>query len=243
MVAFSGGVDSSFLAAVAVKALGANARAVTGVSPTLSQAERADAEHVARQIGIVHEWVETHELENPAYAANTGDRCFHCKNELYAVLGAVARAAGGAVVVDGTNADDVHDWRPGRRAAELHGVRSPLLEVGLTKQEIRELSKELGLPTWNKPAMACLASRIPQGTKVTVELLSEVEAAETGLRALGMRQLRVRHHGEVARIETDEEGMRLLSDPETRRRAIEAVRRAGFKYVTVDLEGYRRGGA
>ncbi len=242
IVAFSGGVDSSFLAAVAAEALGPNAKAVTGVSPSLSQAERRDAEQVARIIGIAHDWVETHELENPAYAANAGDRCFHCKNELFTVLGAIARAAGGAVVVDGTNADDVHDWRPGRRAAELHGVRSPLLEVGLTKAEIRELSRAMGLPTWDKPAMACLASRIPVGTPVTVEILSQVEAAEAALRSLGLRQLRVRHHGEIARIETDAEGLRLLTDPQVRERAVAAVKRAGFRYVAVDLEGYRRGG-
>jgi uncharacterized protein len=242
IVAFSGGVDSAFLAAAAFEALGSNAKAVTGVSPSLSQSERADAERVARLIGIAHEWVETHELENPAYAANAGDRCFHCKNELFAILGAVARAAGGAVVVDGTNADDVHDWRPGRRAAALHGVRSPLLEVGLTKAEIRALSREMGLPTWDKPAMACLASRIPVGTPVTVELLSAVEAAEAALRELGLRQVRVRHHGEIARIETDRDGFRLLADAGMRIAAVEAVKRAGFRYVVLDLEGYRPGG-
>lgn len=242
LVAFSGGVDSSFLAAVAYEALGDRARAVTGLSASVPEVERAEAVRVARAIGIPHEFVDTHEFENPAYLANDAYRCFHCKNELYSVLGALALARDGAVVVDGTNADDVGDWRPGRRAAELHGVRSPLLEVGLTKAEIRALSREMGLPTWDKPAMACLASRIPRGTPVSVELLSQVEAAELGLRALGLRQLRVRHHGEVARIETDEDGISRLLDPEVRRRAVAAVKRAGFRFVSLDLEGYRPSG-
>lgn len=241
VVAYSGGVDSAFLAAIAHEALGPRALAITGVSPSVAPSERAEAAEVARLIGIRHEWVETHEMENPDYVANSPMRCFHCKDELYGVLGAIAGAADGAVVVDGTNADDVGDWRPGRRAAEQHGVRSPLLELGFTKSDIRELSRELGLPTWDKPAMACLASRIPHGTAVTVEALDQVAAAEAVLRALGMRELRVRHHGEVARIETDEEGMAIAFAPENRGKVVARLQNLGFKHVALDLAGYRRG--
>lgn len=241
IVAFSGGVDSTFVAAVAHEALGERARAVTGLSPSVAQEEREEAAELARRIGIAHEFVETHEIENPEYVANSPMRCFHCKNELYGVLGAIAQAANGAVVVDGTNADDAGDWRPGRQAAAKHGVRSPLLELGFTKAEIRELSKEMGLPTWDKPAMACLASRIPHGTPVTVEALDQVGAAEAALRRLGLRQLRVRHHGDVARIETDEEGMAILFAPENRELVVERLRNLGFKHVALDLAGYRSG--
>jgi uncharacterized protein len=168
-------------------------------------------------------------------------RCFHCKDELYGVLAAIAAEAGGATVVDGTNADDAGDWRPGRRAAALHGVQSPLLDLGFTKDEIREVSRRLGLPTWDKPAMACLASRIPHGTPVTVEALDQVGAAEAVLRSLGLRQLRVRHHGEVARIETDEAGMTLFGDASVREGAVRRLQALGFRYVTLDLGGYRQG--
>ncbi len=241
IVAFSGGVDSTFVAAVAHEALGERARAVTGLSPSVAQEEREEAAELARRIGIAHEFVETHEIENPEYVANSPMRCFHCKNELYGVLGAIAEAANGAVVVDGTNADDAGDWRPGRQAAAKHGVRSPLLELGFTKAEIRELSKEMGLPTWDKPAMACLASRIPHGTPVTVEALDQVGAAEAVLRRLGIRQLRVRHHGDVARIETDAEGMAIVFAPENRELVVERLRNLGFKHVALDLAGYRSG--
>lgn len=241
IVAFSGGVDSTFVAAVAHEALGERARAITGLSPSVAQEEREEAAELARRIGIAHEFVETHEIENPEYVANSPMRCFHCKNELYGVLGAIAEAANGAVVVDGTNADDAGDWRPGRQAAAKHGVRSPLLELGFTKAEIRELSKEMGLPTWDKPAMACLASRIPHGTPVTVEALDQVGAAEAVLRRLGIRQLRVRHHGDVARIETDAEGMAIVFAPENRQLVVERLRNLGFKHVALDLAGYRSG--
>lgn len=241
IVAFSGGVDSTFVAAVAHEALGERARAITGLSPSVAQEEREEAAELARRIGIAHEFVETHEIENPEYVANSPMRCFHCKNELYGVLGAIAEAANGAVVVDGTNADDAGDWRPGRQAAAKHGVRSPLLELGFTKAEIRELSKEMGLPTWDKPAMACLASRIPHGTPVTVEALDQVGAAEAVLRRLGIRQLRVRHHGDVARIETDAEGMAIVFAPENRELVVERLRNLGFKHVALDLAGYRSG--
>ena len=241
IVAFSGGVDSTFLAAIAFEALGDAARAVTGLSPSVAPSEREEALALARQIGIAHEFIETHEMDNPEYVANSPMRCFHCKDELYGVLGAIAERADGAVVVDGTNADDAGDFRPGRQAAALHGVRSPLLDLGFTKAEIRALSRELGLPSWDKPAMACLASRIPHGTPVTVEALDQVGAAEAALRALGVQVLRVRHHGDVARIETDADGMAVILAPENRERAVQRLQNLGFKHVALDLAGYRQG--
>ncbi len=241
VVAFSGGVDSTFVAAMAFEALGAAAVAITGVSPSVAPAEREEAAELARRIGIRHEWVETHEMDNPEYVANSPMRCFHCKDELYGVLGAIAATADGAVVVDGTNADDAGDWRPGRQAATQHGVRSPLLELGFTKDDIRELSREMGLPTWDKPAMACLASRIPHGTAVTVEALDQVGAAEAVLRSFGLREIRVRHHGDVARIETDEAGMAIAFAPENREKIVSRLQNLGFKHVALDLAGYRQG--
>lgn len=241
LVAFSGGVDSTFMAAVAHEALGAGAVAVTGISPSVAPSEREEAAALARQIGIHHEWVDTHEMDNPDYVANSEMRCYHCKDELYSVLGAIAARAGDAVVVDGTNFDDAGDFRPGRQAAALHNVRSPLLELGFTKAEIRELSRQLGLPTWDKPAMACLASRIPHGTAVTVEALDQVGAAEAVLRAFGMREIRVRHHGDVARIETDSDGMEIAFAPGNRGKIVARLQNLGFKHVALDLAGYRQG--
>lgn len=241
VVAFSGGVDSTFLAAAAHAALGARARAITGLSASVPADERDEAVVLARQVGIAHEFVETHEMENPEYVANSPMRCFHCKDELYGVLGAIAERAGGAVVVDGTNADDAGDWRPGRKAAAQHGVRSPLLELGFTKEEIRALSREMGLQTWEKPAMACLASRIPHGTPVSVEALDQVGAAEAYLRRLGVRQVRVRHHGDVARIETDAAGMAIVFAEEHRSAIVARLANLGFKHVALDLGGYRQG--
>lgn len=241
VVAFSGGVDSTLLAALAQEALGGRARAITGLSPSVAESERQEAAELAALIGIEHEFIETHEMDNPEYVANSPMRCFHCKDELYGLLEAIAAAAGDAVVVDGTNADDAGDWRPGRRAATDHRVRSPLLELGVTKDEIRELSHQMGLPTWEKPAMACLASRIPHGTPVTVEALDQVGAAEAVLRAFGMRQVRVRHHGEVARIETDDDGMAIAFAPENRGKLVARLQNLGFKHVALDLRGYRSG--
>jgi len=241
VVAFSGGVDSTFLAAVAFESLGEGAVAVTGISPSVVEAERKEAEALARTIGIMHRWVETREMDNPDYVANSEMRCFHCKDELYGVLGAIAAEADGAVVIDGTNADDAGDWRPGRKAATMHGVRSPLMDLGFTKEEIRALSREMGLPTWDKPAMACLASRIPHGTPVTVEALDQVGAAEAILRSLGVRQVRVRHHGDVARIETDAKGMEIAFASENRERLVARLQNLGFKHVALDLAGYRQG--
>jgi uncharacterized protein len=241
VVAFSGGVDSTFLAAEAHAVLGTRATAITGISPSVAPSEREEARALAASIGIAYETVDTHEMDNPAYVANSEMRCFHCKDELYGILGTIASRAADSVVVDGTNADDAGDWRPGRRAAQQHGVRSPLLDLGITKQEIREWSREMGLPTWDKPAMACLASRIPHGTAVTVEALDQVGAAEAMLRALGIRQVRVRHHGETARIETDDDGMAIAFDPANRARIVSRLQALGFRYVALDLAGYRTG--
>jgi uncharacterized protein len=244
IVAYSGGVDSTFVAAVARDVLGDSALAITGVSPSVPGAEVEEAKALAKQIGIAHELIETREMDDPDYVKNAPDRCFHCKDELYGRLAEIASARGYAMVLDGCNLDDTGDFRPGRRAAAEHGVRSPLLEAGLTKGEIRELSHERGLPTWDKPAMACLSSRIPYGTPVTVESLSSVERAEQYLRSLGVRQLRVRHHvlpsgDTVARIETDDAGLYALL-PE-RAVVVERLKEFGYLYVTLDLAGYRTG--
>ena len=241
IIAFSGGVDSTFMAAMAFEALGPAATAITGISPSVAPSEREEAAALARQIGIHHEWVETNEMENPDYVENSDMRCFHCKDELYGVLGAIAERANGAAILDGTNFDDKGDWRPGRQAATQHGVRSPLLDLEFTKDDIRQLSHDMGLPTWDKPAMACLASRIPHGTPVTIEALDQIGAAEAVLRALGMREIRVRHHGDVARIETDEAGMAIAFAPKNRGRIVARLQNLGFKHVALDLAGYRQG--
>ena len=242
IVAFSGGVDSSLLAAAAVEALGDRALAVTGVSPSLAPAEREEACRVAAAIGIAHREIETHEIDRPGYVENSPERCFECKDELYSLLDALAREdLGDAVVLAGANADDSGDFRPGRRAAKAHGVRSPLAEAGFTKTDVRALAKRLGVPTWDKPAMACLASRIPYGSEVTPEKLLQIAEAELALRKLGLRELRVRHHDRVARVELGpEELARALAEP-LRSQIVEAVKGAGFAYDAVDLEGFRSG--
>ncbi|HZU77800.1 MAG TPA: ATP-dependent sacrificial sulfur transferase LarE [Dehalococcoidia bacterium] len=241
LVAFSGGVDSTFLAAEAFQVLGEHALAVTGISPSVAPSERAEAEQLAAQIGVRYRTVATSEMDDPSYVANNPNRCFFCKDELFTKLDRIAREEGINAVVDGFNADDRGDYRPGQQAAREHGVRSPLAEAGLTKAEIRTLSHALGLPTWDKPAMACLSSRIPYGTPVTLEALTRIAAAEASLRLLGVRQVRVRHHGEVARIETDAAGMALLMDEAVRIKAAEAVKAAGYTFVALDLLGYRSG--
>ena len=239
IVAYSGGVDSTFVAAAARDVLGHRALAITGVSPSIPASEVEEAKELARQIGIAHELIDTREMDDPNYVKNSPDRCFHCKDELYGRLAAIAARRGFAYVIDGCNLDDTSDFRPGRRAAKEQGIRSPLVEAGLTKDDMRELSRERGLPTWDKPAMACLSSRIPYGTPVTVEALDRIGQAEDYLRSLGLRQLRVRHHEDVARIETDETGMELLI---AHRRAIsERLKALGYLYVTLDLAGYRSG--
>ncbi len=239
LVAFSGGVDSTFVAAAAADVLGERALAVTGVSPSIPASEVEEASELAGLIGIAHETVETHEMDRPGYVENSSQRCFHCKTELYGLLSTMASERRFAFVVDGCNVDDLGDHRPGRVAAADHGVRSPLIEAGLTKEEIRALSRERGLPTWDKPAMACLSSRIPYGTPVTVEALGRIGAAEAFLRSLGVRQLRVRHHDDVARIEVEAADMPALLD--NRERIVQRLKELGYKYVTIDLAGFRSG--
>jgi uncharacterized protein len=244
IVAFSGGVDSTLVAAVACDVLGEKALAVTGVSPSVPATEVEEAKALAAQIGIRHELIETREMDDPEYVRNAPDRCFHCKDELYSRLSEMAAERGIAAVLDGCNLDDTGDYRPGREAASQHSVRSPLIEAGLGKEEIRELSRGRGLPTWDKPAMACLSSRIPYGTPVTLENLSRVGQAEQYLRSLGVRQLRVRHHvlpsgDPLARIETDEAGLGVLLAH--RAEATERLKALGYLYVTMDLAGYRTG--
>jgi len=241
LVAYSGGVDSTFLAAVAFDVLGDNALAVTGLSAAVPPSEVREAHELARRIGIPHLLIETEEMNDPAYVANSSQRCYHCKQELYRKLRRVAAERGMAWIVDGCNVDDLSDFRPGQQAAREDGVRSPLMEAGLTKDDIRALSRRLGLSTWDKPAMACLASRIPYGTPVTAETLNRIAQAEEFIRSLGVRQLRVRHHDSVARIETDDAGMTLLMTEDNRRAVADRLRALGYRHVTMDLEGYKRG--
>ncbi len=241
-VAFSGGVDSTFLLRAAHDRLGEGAVAVTAVSPSLPTAEREEAIALARSIGARHLLVETHEMEDPAYVRNDASRCYHCKRELFGVLRRVAAEAGGRPVIYGAITDDLGEDRPGMRAAAEARVRAPLIEAGLTKGMVRALSKSLGLPTWDKPSMACLASRIPRATPVTAEVLALVERAEAALKALGYRQVRVRYQGPEARVELDPEGLRRSASIVNRRRLFAAVRDAGFRRVSVDPRGYRPGG-
>ncbi len=207
VVAFSGGVDSTFLVKVAHEALGERALAVTAISESISPTEVEETRQLAARVGARHRFAHTNELEREAYAANNSDRCFHCKDTLFATLVPLAQAEGYACVADGFNVDDRGDYRPGREAAKKYGVRSPLDEAGLTKAEIRLLSREMDLPTWDKPAMACLSSRIPYGERVTREKLAQIDAAEQFLRSLGYRQCRVRHHDKIARIELPKEDL------------------------------------
>lgn len=239
LVAFSAGVDSTLVLKVAYDVLGDRALAVTGDSESLAPEEFAEAQALARRIGARHLVLRTAELADPNYAANPANRCYFCKSELYTKLLRIAEEHGIRSIVDGSNADDVGDWRPGMRAARERGVRSPLQEAGLTKAEVRELSAYLGLPTADKPAAACLSSRIPYGMSVTVEKLRQIAAAEGALRRLGFRGFRVRHHGDVARLEFREED---LDEAFARRQELlSLVKATGFKYVTIDLQGYRMG--
>jgi pyridinium-3,5-biscarboxylic acid mononucleotide sulfurtransferase len=240
IVAYSGGVDSAYLAYVASRTLGERAVAVTADSPSYPERHRQLAVRIAREFSLQHEIIHTNELDRPEYRANPANRCYYCKHELYTHLSRLA-AARSAVVVDGNNADDRGDYRPGRQAAREFGVRSPLDEVGLTKQEIRDLSRAAGLPTWDEPASACLSSRIPYDHEVTDEKLRRIEAAEQAIRALGFRIFRVRHHEEVARIEIARDEMPRALEPDTSAAIVRALKRAGYRYVSLDLQGYRTG--
>jgi uncharacterized protein len=242
MVAFSGGVDSTLLLRVAVGTLGGErVLAVLGDSPSLARSEYDEAVVLARRIGAPLRILETQELDDPRYAANPKNRCYFCKSELYTHLCKLARAEGFDAIADGTNRDDVDDFRPGRQAAAENGVVSPLLEAGLGKEDVRALSRAFGLPTWDKPATPCLASRIPYGASVDAHKLSQIERAEAVLQSHGIRGARVRHHGAVARIELASADLARLADPGLRAALTDGVRRAGFEFVTVDLDGYRRG--
>jgi uncharacterized protein len=239
VVAFSAGVDSTFVVAVAREVLGERAVALTAHSPSVPQAEREEARALAARLGVRHLERESREQDDPAYVANGTDRCYHCKRELYRLCGEAARELGAAAVLDGFNADDRRDHRPGHRAAEEALVRSPLAEAGLSKVEVRAWSEAYGLPTWDKPQMACLASRVPYGTPVTPERLLQVERAEAALRALGLRELRVRHHGDVGRVEVGE--AELAQAFARRAEVAAAVKGAGFKSAALDLEPFRSG--
>ena len=239
IVAFSAGVDSTFVAAIAADVLGDRAMAVTGVSPSIPAAEVEEAKELAARIGIKHVLLDTSEMDRPGYVENSPQRCYHCKTELYSLLEDMAGREGYAFVLDGCNMDDLGDHRPGRVAASEHAVRSPLIEAGFTKIELREMSRERGLPTWDKPAMACLSSRIPYGTPVTVESLDQIGAAEAFVRQLGLRQVRVRHHNDVARIEVEPQDLALVM--EHRDRIVTRLKNLGYKYVTLDLAGFRSG--
>jgi uncharacterized protein len=241
IVAYSGGTDSAYLAWAAHEALGENAVAITADSASIPASHKRDAEEFVRQFGIRHEYVETREFENPEYVKNDANRCFHCKDELFTVLDRVAGERGGATVVYGVNKDDLSDYRPGQRAAKLHSVKAPLVDADLTKAEIRELSRRAGLPTWDRPAAACLSSRIPYGTPVTIENIRMVEVGEEELKALGFRQFRTRFHGELVRIEIAREELAKALDPEMARQFTAIFKNLGYKYVTLDLEGYRQG--
>jgi len=240
IVAYSGGVDSAYLAYVASRTLGDRAVAVTADSPSYPERHRALAIRIARDFGLHHEIIQTRELDNPDYRANPSNRCYFCKHELYTHLSRIA-AERRAVVVDGNNADDRGDYRPGRQAAREFGVRSPLDEVDLTKDEIRELSRRAGLPTWDEPASACLSSRIPYHTEVTDEKLRTIERGEQAVRALGFRVFRVRHHDDLARVEIARDEMARALEPEIAAALVRELKAAGYKYVTFDLQGYRLG--
>lgn len=244
LVALSGGVDSAVLLALAKEALGADrVHAVTGRSFAVDENEVADAARVARQLGVRHDVVETHEIDRPEYRANAGDRCFHCRTELFEALSAIARRRGISVVAYGAIVDDLSDDRPGMVAAQQHGVIAPFLTARIAKTDVRTLANKYDLHVQDKPANPCLASRIPKGTEVTHQRLDQVRAAESALRTLGFRTFRVRYHEAIARLELHEDEISRLADPAIRRDVAAALRAAGFRHATVDLEGYRPGGA
>jgi uncharacterized protein len=241
IVAYSGGTDSAYLAWAAKTALGNDALAITANSASIPESHKRDAEAFVNQFGISHEYVETHEFENPEYVKNDANRCFHCKDELFTVLERVAADRGFEHIVYGVNKDDLGDYRPGQRAAKLHHVSAPLVDADLTKAEIRELSRRAGLPTWDRPAAACLSSRIPYGTPVTIQNVKTVEIGEEEIKALGFRQFRTRFHGELVRIEIAPDELPRALNLEMAHKLTAIFKGLGYKYVTLDLEGYRQG--
>jgi pyridinium-3,5-biscarboxylic acid mononucleotide sulfurtransferase len=241
LVAFSGGADSAYLAWAAHQTLGDSALAVTALSPSFSRHDREQAEACVRAAGMRHEFIHTLEFDNPLYVANNADRCFHCKDELFDRMETLARERNVRAIAYGINADDTRDFRPGHRAAHEHRILAPLLDAGLSKAEIRLLSRRAGLPSWDRPASACLSSRVPYGTAVTPELLAKIERAESALRELGFRQFRVRAHGELARIELAPDELSRGLDPAVAQQITTRLKSLGFAFVTLDLEGYRQG--
>ncbi len=241
LVAYSGGTDSAYLAWMASRILGAKALAVTADTPSMPDSHKRDAEDFARRFGLRHEYVRTFEFDDPLYLANNPDRCFHCKQELVKRLDEVRGRDGLAHIVFGVNVDDLADFRPGQEAAAAFGVRTPLVEAGLSKAEIRELSRLAGLPTWDRPASACLSTRVPYGAPLTIGTVKTIERGEEAVKALGFRQFRVRCHGDIIRLEVAPDEMPKALTPEMARRFTEIFKGLGFLYVTLDLEGYRQG--
>jgi uncharacterized protein len=240
VIAYSGGVDSTFLLKTATIS-GIKTLAVTGYSPTMPEHDFLNAKEMAQGMGVDHMIIETSELESDDFSKNPPDRCFHCKDELFGKIKQIALSSGYSFVLDGSNLDDLDDWRPGRKAAAKHDIRSPLIEAGLRKDDIRRLSFELDLPTWNKPSSPCLSSRFPYGEPITIESLKKVESAESILRSLGFKELRVRHHNDIARIELREKDIQKMLDPEIRRTVSQKLKALGYKFVSLDLEGFKSG--
>jgi len=241
LLAYSGGVDSSVLLRAAAEILGQNLIAVTAVSETYPAEELHLAKQFTASLGVRHRILQTEELSNDEFSRNAEDRCYHCKHELFGKLRQIAESEGIPWILDGSNTDDQRDFRPGRRAAGEFSVRSPLAESGLSKQEIRDLARRLNLPMWDKPSLACLSSRIPYGTRITPDLVKNIQAAEDVVRSLGIRQVRVRHHGDTARIEVDREDLIRLVSEDARRVIVDSFKALGYAYVCLDLEGYRTG--
>lgn len=241
VVAFSGGVDSTLLLRVAYDTLGDDVVALTAISPSMAPWEREEADQLCAQIGAKHIWVESNEMDREEYRANPSNRCFYCKDELFSIALREASQMDLGVVMDGANLDDRGDHRPGRLAAQQYDVRSPLDEAEISKEEVREISKALGLPTWDKPAIACLASRFPYGTRITRERIEKITACEGVLRDLGLRQFRARYHDTILRVEVAQEEFEHVMQPEVRSQIVERCKAQGFLYVTMDLQGYRTG--
>lgn len=240
VIAYSGGVDSTFLLKTATIS-GIKTLAVTGYSPTMPEHDFLNAKEMAQGMGVDHMIIETSELESDDFSKNPPDRCFHCKDELFGKLKLMAESEGYKFVLDGSNLDDLDDYRPGRKAAAKHSIRSPLIEAGLTKDDIRRLSFELGLPTWDKSSSPCLSSRFPYGEPITIEALRQIEAAESFLKSFGFKDLRVRHHKDIARIELREDDIHKMLDPEIRRTVSGKLKALGYKFISLDLEGFKSG--